>query len=133
MPYKVKGKEQYSNYRFSSSDAHTVEEFNDLITKENLDQFEKERGCCIVYTHFASSFVKNGKLDQAFKNKMVHLSKRDGWFVPAHTILDHLLAKKKNKYPSRKYLAKLDLLWLRDRIMKKLNVGDKILIKLPLK
>ena len=42
MPYIDKNKERHSNYWFSSSDGHSVEEFNTLLTKENVDKLECE-------------------------------------------------------------------------------------------
>lgn len=119
MPYRVKNKEEYSNFWFSSSDAHTVEEFNDLISEENIKSLEYEQGCCIVYTHFASGFVKDGILNEDFQNKMLKLSKKDGWFVPATTILDYLFERKNEEYASNAYLSRLDMLWLKDRVIKK--------------
>ena len=50
MPYKVKKKEKYSNYWFSSADAHTSVEFNNLLTEKNIERLKKEQGCCILYT-----------------------------------------------------------------------------------
>lgn len=79
MPYIDPYKKDYSNYWFSSSDGHTVEEFNELLTKENIDKLEKEGGLCIVYTHFAEGFVdENGNLNPEFKNKIEYLSSKSG-------------------------------------------------------
>ncbi len=79
MPYRVKSKDKYSNYWFSSSDGHTVEEFNNLVTPKNMKRLESEGGLCIVYTHFASGFQdKNGKLNSEFKSNIEFLSDRDG-------------------------------------------------------
>ena len=126
MPYQVKAKEEYSNYWFSSSDGHTIEEFNALVTPENILKLEKEGGLCIVYTHFASGFVnKEGQLNQRFKENMKFLSTRNGWFAPAGEILDYMLEQRKeiNPYASSFYRAKLDMLWVRDRIIKKVKTG----------
>ncbi len=57
MPYIDRGKEKYSNYWFSSSDGHTVEEFTSLLSSKNIDKLQNEGGACIVYTHFASGFM----------------------------------------------------------------------------
>ncbi len=122
MPYIDKNKEQYSNYWFSSSDGHTVEEFNALLTKENVDKLECEGGACIVYTHFASNFVDDkGNLNEEFVSDIKYLSGKNGWFVPASTMLDYLLSQRENHHASKAYLVGLDLRWVIDRIIKKLK------------
>lgn len=122
MPYIDKNKERHSNYWFSSSDGHSVEEFNTLLTKENVDKLECEGGACIVYTHFASNFIDSkGNLNKEFVSNIKYLSSKNGWFVPASTMLDYLLSQRENHYVSKAYLAGLDLRWIVDRIVKKLK------------
>lgn len=122
MPYMDKDKLDYSNYWFSSSDGHTVEEFNHLVRKENIDKLEAEGGACIVYTHFASGFVDSkGKLNQEFIENIEYLSSKDGWFVPAGTLLDYLLSQKSTQHVSKIYLNRLDFKWVIDRVIKKLK------------
>lgn len=125
MPYRVEHKEKYSNYWFSSSDGHTIEEFNNLILPKNIIKLERQSGLCIVYTHFASGFVtKDGYLDHKFKKNIEFLSQRDGWFAPAGQILDHLLGEEKQeKFVDDKYLARLDFLWIFGRLGKKIKYG----------
>ncbi|GLI51895.1 hypothetical protein TSYNTROOL_19810 [Tepidanaerobacter syntrophicus] len=120
MPYIDKSKEQYSNYWFSLSDGHTIEEFNALLSKENIDKLEDEGGACIVYTHFASNFVDNqGRLNKDFVKNIKYLSSKNCWFIPASTLLDYLLSQKQKHYASKMYLMKLDFKWVFDRIIKK--------------
>jgi len=121
MPYKVKEKERGSNYWFSSSDGHTVEEFCALLSDDNIDLLEKQKGACIVYTHFASGFVKNGRLNVKFVEQMRYLAEKDGWFIPAGALLDYLLINHQNFYASYFYLLRLDLLWIIDRVIKRLR------------
>ena len=121
MPYKVRAKEEYSNYWFSSSDGQTVEEFCALLSFDNIDLLEKQRGACIVYTHFASGFASNGKLNENFVERMNYLARKDGWFVPAGVLLGYLLDMRRNHYAGYPYLLRLDLLWLFDRIIKKIK------------
>jgi len=125
MPYKVAAKSQYSNYWFSSSDGHTVAEFTTLLKEKNLNALEKNGGFCVIYTHFASGFLKNnGTLNKEFERCIRQLAKRNGWFVPANTLLEFLLKIQLNQNPvSDFYLAKLDALWLFDRIIKKIKFG----------
>ncbi|MFX1521495.1 MAG: hypothetical protein ACFFCD_16420 [Promethearchaeota archaeon] len=122
MPYKVRSKDKYSNYWFSSSDGHTVHEFNNLIEEENVNSLEREGGCCIVYTHFASGFVtKDGQLNRQFERNILRLAGKKGWFVPVGQLLDFLLSLHgTNNRVKYSYLAKLDATWLVHRIMKKL-------------
>ncbi len=125
MPYTEKSKSLCSNFWFSSSDGHTVEEFNNLITKKNLDKLEKENGFCIVYTHFASGFVdKNGVLNQDFYEKIVQLSKMNGWFVPVGVLLDFLISEngRGNELSYFDSLS-LDMKWIVDRFIKKFKYG----------
>lgn len=124
MPYKVAEKDEYSNYWFSSSDAHTVEEFNNLVTPKKVLQLEKENGLCIVYTHFASSFVdQDGRLDAKFEANVRFLSEREGWFAPAGEILDYLqdCQPSNSGFISHRYLVRLDTLWFIERLIKKIR------------
>mgnify|MGYP000851680754 CR=1 FL=1 len=124
MPYKVAEKDGYSNYWFSSSDAHTVEEFNNLVTPRKVMQLEKENGLCIVYTHFASGFLdQDGRLDPRFEDNVRFLSERDGWFAPAGQILDYLYHRQSPGagFVKQRYLVRLDTVWLVERIIKKLR------------
>lgn len=99
MPYHDP-KKPFVNYWFSFSDGYNVDIFNNLISAKNIDKLNRERGACIVYTHFSSNFSKkatNGvfQLNKIFKARMETLSKNhNGWFVPASTILDRLLLLK---------------------------------------
>ena len=124
MPFMEKSK-PYANYLFSSSDGHTIEEFNSLISKKNIDKLEKEGGLCIVYTHFASGFLdKNSSINKEFEENINYLSSKEGWFAPASEILDFLLKNKNKKsFASPFYLFMLDVKWLYQRIQKKIKFG----------
>ncbi len=90
MPYHDATK-PYVNYWFASSDGHDAETFNECLSEKNQDRLEEEGGACIMYTHFAKGFVVDGKLDGRFQDLMLRLSRKEGWFVPTATLLDHLL------------------------------------------
>lgn len=118
LVYRETGKEEFSNYWFSSSDGMHLENFLRLLTKAKIDQLAFEHGCCIVYTHFAYGFVDNdGNLNQEFKNAIDYLSSLNGWFVPATTLLDYVL-KDREFDISRAYESIMDLKWLIQRISK---------------
>lgn len=125
MPYRAKKKNEFSNYWFSSSDGHTVEEFNNLISSKNVNELVASGGLCIVYTHFASGFVNgNGVVDCTFEMQLRNLSQKEGWFVPASEILDYLLTQKKEpEFVSQFYQACLDVRWMFDRVFKKIKMG----------
>lgn len=100
MPYYNPDK-PYVNYWFSCSDGYRGNFFNNLIKKKNIDKLIEERGSCIVYTHFGAGFQKkskSGKYVMQFpsmeKNLVYLASKKEGWFVPASTLLDRLLLMK---------------------------------------
>ena len=122
MPIREKNK-KYANYFFSSTDGHNITIFNKTVTKESIDRLKKEKGICIIYTHFASGFLeKDGTINKEFQENMEYLSKQNGWYVPAGELLDYLLSKKeKDSYPTQWYLLKLDLQWIIDRAMKKIK------------
>ncbi|WP_447979336.1 hypothetical protein [Candidatus Nitrospira bockiana] len=91
MPYHDPDK-RYVNYWFSSSDGRDVERFCDMLRESQQDRLEAEGGVCIMYTHFANGFCRNGTLHPQFARLMKRLSSLNGWFVPVSTLLDHLRA-----------------------------------------
>ena len=94
LPYH-NPKNPYVNFWFSSSNGHDVDEFNKLINPKNIDKLEREGGVCLVYTHFANDFVKNGKINKTTVELLTGLSQRNGWFAPISDILDFLRKNKK--------------------------------------
>lgn len=125
MPYRRRDT-PYANFWFSSSDGHTVEEFNDLVSTENVDRLEREGGVCIVYTHFASGFVDaDGTLHPEFRRRMEALAKRDGWFVPTGRLLDHLRSRRSmdDEYTTSGYQRRLAIRWAMERVLKRIRYG----------
>lgn len=125
MPYRRRDT-PLANFWFSSSDGHTVEEFNDLIHPSNLDRLEREGGCCIVYTHFASGFVDgDGQVDSVFQERIKDLASRNGWFVPVGSVLDHLLAGSEadDKFVDAGYQRRITRRWVVERVRKRLRYG----------
>jgi len=124
MPYPVRRKASCSNLWFSSSDGHTVQEMNELLKPEHVDALEEEGGVCIVYTHFAFGFVgADGKVDPVFRRRMEYLAGRPGWYVPVTPLLDHLGAGRDTEDPGYPYRLGRNLLWLKDRISKRVRHG----------
>ncbi|MEM3570213.1 MAG: hypothetical protein QXI20_11875 [Candidatus Jordarchaeales archaeon] len=120
MPYRVRGKEKYSNYWFSASDGHSVKEFIHLIAREAVDRLEQEGGCGIVYTHLGDGFADSeGNVHTEFIERMRYLASKEGWFVPASQILDYLLSwHGDDKWVSYPYLLRTNVAWLAHRIRK---------------
>ena len=115
MPYHDKRK-PYVNYWFSSTNGRNINEFLSCISESNQDRLEKEGGACIMYTHFADGFVKDGSLNEDFKSLMKRLSNKKGFFVPVNQILDYLLINKQQKNASSDDLISLERSWLVDKI-----------------
>ena len=89
MPYHDP-RRPFVNLWFSSADGSDGRRFAELIREENVARLEQNRGCCIVYTHFAKGFVNGGHLDPVWEARMRALARRPGWFAPASIVLDHL-------------------------------------------
>ena len=106
MPYHDP-RRPFVNYWFSSSDGHDVDAFCTLLSPENQDRLERERGACIVYTHFASGFFRDGQLDRRFVQLMRRLAERNGWFVPASELLDYLRAQRRSDGDLRRPMARV--------------------------
>ena len=117
MPYHDPLK-PYVNFWFTSSDGSNVDRFNKCIQEKNQDRLEAEGGACIMYTHFAFGFIKNGTLDYRYKELMTRLSKKKGWFVPVGTMLDYLLEKNNHHIISNRERNQLERRWLFEKIFK---------------
>lgn len=125
MPYAVTSKSTYANLWFSSSDGHTIKEMLHLLRDENLDRLEASGGACIVYTHFASGFIgDNGEVAPAFRERIESLARRNGWFVPVSTLLDHLSQDNGAEAdPGYSYRLHLELRWFTQRLVKRFRSG----------
>lgn len=118
LVYRETGKDEYSNYWFSSSDGMRLSAFLKLLSREKVDRMIAEHGCCIVYSHLAYDFVgENGSLNEDFKRTIDYISSKNGWFVPASDILDYVLADREYP-PSKTYETKMDFKWLLQRMAK---------------
>jgi hypothetical protein len=119
MPYHDP-RRPYVNEWFASSEGSAVDAFVEMISEANQDRLEAQGGACIMYTHFASGFVRDGHLDPRFRRLMTRLAAKNGWFVPTSTLLDHLRSERGGRHvitgPERRALERR---WLRH----KLSVG----------
>jgi hypothetical protein len=83
----------YVNGWFASSDGADCHRFNRLLSRENIDKLVRERGACVVYTHFAKNFtrprVSAWILADDFRRTVDDLTYREGgWFPTASDLLD---------------------------------------------
>lgn len=116
MPYHDPAR-PYVNYWFAASEGPDVTSLTRLLCEANQDQLAREGGACIVYTHLAQGFQDNGKVNNRFKSLLERLSKMNGWFVPAVTLLDHVLAVRGPYEISGGERTKLERRWLMHKIM----------------
>ena len=93
MPYHDPQK-PYVNYWFASSEGRDVKSFVATISEGNQDKLAASGGACIMYTHFAYGFFRDGSLDPRFTRLIRRLAGMNGWFVPVRTLLDFLLESK---------------------------------------
>ena len=93
MPYHDNAK-PFVKYWFSSCDGADVDSFCELLSEPNQERLERERGVCIVYTHFACGFVEGGRVRPRVERILRALAQRDGWFAPVSQVLDHLRAQR---------------------------------------
>ncbi len=117
FPYRD-DRRPFVNYWFSSSEGANCESFNQLISFKNQDRLEKEGGVCIVYTHFASGFVQNGKVNTTTKELLTELSKRNGWFVPVSTLLDFLRTKQRRETLSVFEHLTMEIRWFLSKMIR---------------
>ena len=61
-----------------------------MISEANQDRLAAEHGACIMYTHLACGFCDGTRLNTRFRERLLRLSRMNGWFVPVHVLLDYL-------------------------------------------
>jgi hypothetical protein len=93
MPYHMPGMPAVQ-YWFDGSDGGSIDQFERLLSDENLDRLERDGGVALVYAHLgAGSFNRDGAADPRFVDRIRAVARRNGWFEPASRILDHLMAQ----------------------------------------
>ena len=91
--------------------------FCQTISEKNQDRLEEEMGCCIMYTHFGvDNCLEEGKLNSDFVRLMERLSRKDGWFVPVSTLLDHVLQERGHHVISSREHSRLERKWLMEKV-----------------
>lgn len=116
MPYHDKAK-PFVKYWFSSCHGADADSFCELLSERNQEKLERERGVCIVYTHFACGFVEDGRVHPRVEHLLRALAHRDGWFVPVSPLLDHLRAVRQPGAIPVSELINLECRWACDKIV----------------
>ncbi|MEE2844895.1 MAG: hypothetical protein VX956_00295 [Gemmatimonadota bacterium] len=93
MPYHDPGR-PFVNQWFASSEGAEINAFNRCVSEANQDRLEEEGGACIMYTHLASGFSEDGRVQARFAELMDRLSRKNGWFVPVNTLLDYIVEQR---------------------------------------
>jgi hypothetical protein len=107
----------FVNAWFCSAEGKDRPAYVRTISEANLDRLEQEGGMCIMYTHFGLGFVDGGKLHPEFTRLMTLLSRRNGWFAPVTTVLDHLRSIHGGGVIPERELARMESKWLRAKLM----------------
>lgn len=111
MPY-YDPQRPYVNRWFASTEGATAATFIEALAEANQERLEAAGGCCIIYTHFALGFYQHGSLSTRFVELMKSLSRRNGWFVPVSTVLDHIEAQRGPVVLTPAQRARLERRWL---------------------
>ena len=101
---------------FAGSEGSTVDVFNACIADENVDRLEAAGSACIMYTHFAAGFFRDGTLDPQFEALMTRLAQRNGWFVPVSQLLDHIEAQRGPQTITSRQRGRLERRWLASKL-----------------
>jgi hypothetical protein len=119
MPYHD-ARRPYVNQWFASSEGANVDLFAAMLSEKNQDTLEREGGACIMYTHFASGFYRDGALDRRFKFLIERLGKKNGWFVPVRVLLDHIAVERGVYNITPQQRKRLERKFLMDRALLRL-------------
>ncbi len=120
MPYYDPERPFVKNW-FAATDGANGDRFVEEICEANQDRLEEEGGACIMYTHFGSRFINDGRIHPLFQQRLERLSKKNGWFVPVTTLLDYLMKVKGEHILSDHERTILELSWLKDQIVRKIH------------
>jgi hypothetical protein len=115
MPYHDPNR-PYVNYWFASSEGADCKSFCRTLSEENQERLEIESGACIMYTHFGAKGFYDKSLNPHFEFLLRTLSRKNGWFVPVGTLLDHILSSRRNEDISDAQRNELELRWLGHKV-----------------
>lgn len=101
---------------FASSEGAEVNAFNCCLSEANQDRLESQGGACIVYTHFAYGFSEGHDLHPRFRSLMERLARKNGWFVPVATLLDHIVTEQGVTVLTTAQRHSLERSWFRSKL-----------------
>ena len=116
MPYHDPAR-PHVNYWFAGSEGARIESFNSIMSEENQERLVREGGACVLYTHLAAGFLEKGRINGRFKFLMERLSKLNGWFVPVHSLLDHIVNVRGHHSISSRERNRMERKWLMHKIV----------------
>jgi hypothetical protein len=117
MPYYDPTK-PFVNAWYASTEGSNAPRFLEAISEANQDRLEAEGGACIMYTHLGHGFVEDGILAPRFCELMRRLSRKNGWFVPVASVLDHLHSQRGTVHLARAQRRNLETRWLWEKLFR---------------
>jgi hypothetical protein len=114
MPYHDPAR-PFVNHWFSSCRGGNANSFCETLCEANQDLLEEEGGVCIMYVHFACGFATEGVVNPRTEHLLRRLARRDGWFVPASTLLEFLREERKTSIIPAAELLKMEQRWAFDK------------------
>jgi hypothetical protein len=118
MPYRDPSRPSV-RWWFSATDAEDAEAFCHLISPARQERLEREGGVCIVATHFGKGFVRNGRLVDAFQERLEALARRPGWFTTVGELLDWMHTQRRDDRLSPAEWRRMQWTWARDLFVRK--------------
>jgi hypothetical protein len=103
---------------YASAEGSNVARLIETLSEANQDRLEAEGGACIMYTHFGHGYVDDGTLHPRFKELMVRLSRKNGWFVPVSALLDYLRQRRGEIAITNADRWSLERRWLWEKIFR---------------
>jgi hypothetical protein len=115
MPYHDPDR-PYVNAWFASAEGADIDAYVRTLSEDNQDRLEASGGACIMYSHFASGFYVEGRINDRFRVLMERLARKDGWYVPVTTLLDHIADQRGVTQISNAQRRTLERRWLRSKV-----------------
>jgi hypothetical protein len=109
---------------FITCDADNVEEFNRILCAKNIEKLEKERGVCILSTHFGKGFTKNNRLNSRTNEVLQRIAQKNGWVAPVSDVLDFLRKNQKRVRIRNRELFALEAKWFIHSFFRKRRALD---------
>jgi hypothetical protein len=117
MPY-VDPLRKFVSAWFASSEGSNVRRFVSTLAEANQDTLEADGGACVMYAHFGHGFISRGALNTRFRELMIRLVQKNGWFVPVSTLLDYIRAQRGLTVLDRPMRRRLESRWLSQKLFR---------------